>query len=64
MQNPNQIMSAFHDFYADLSKVTPSLQTLTDFLDEIPLPTLTQEHITLLDNPITEMEVLGVIKKP
>lgn len=62
-QNPQWIMTAFHDFYANLykSREIPRPRILADFLDEIPLPKLKLEHSTILEKPITELEVLGVI---
>lgn len=57
-QNPKCIMTA--DLYK--SRETPRPLNLTDYLDEIPLPKLKQDHSKMLDTPITELEVLGVIK--
>uniref|UniRef100_A0A803K7H0 Reverse transcriptase domain-containing protein n=1 Tax=Xenopus tropicalis TaxID=8364 RepID=A0A803K7H0_XENTR len=62
--NPEDIIQEFHNFYSSLydSPSLTSREKRDAFLETIPLPKLTQNERSLLNNPITEEEVITAIK--
>lgn len=59
-----EILSIFTKFYSDLlSKSTSTIPPITlEWLNKIPIPTLTTTQIDTLNAPCTEDEVLQIIK--
>lgn len=59
------ILEAFHSFYKDLytSKVHPTGGEIASFLDECFLPCLSSQDKKLLNEPITEEELLLALKQ-
>lgn len=55
IQNTEGINYVFYKYY--------SKQTAQTFLEQIDLPTLTEEQISALNAPITQDKLINVIKK-
>lgn len=62
--NPNKMLATFHDFYFKLYSSTPTDRGLliTDFLRDLPLPTLSKEHKNIMEDTISVEEIRDVIK--
>ncbi|XP_073462515.1 probable serine/threonine-protein kinase DDB_G0277449 [Aquarana catesbeiana] len=57
-------MTAFHEFYSELYKTTqkPSDISITSFLSNIKLPSLSKDRRDLMEEPFTSDEIREVIK--
>lgn len=59
-----QINKIFKDYYAKLySKQDIDMEGSKKFLFELTLPQLTEKQVTILNNPMTEQEVTGIVKQ-
>lgn len=64
-QNPKQILETFHSFYSNLysEPQTDTTHLINPLLDNIPLPKISDQHRSIMEDPISEEEVREVIKE-
>lgn len=62
--NPDRILKAFHKFFSDLYSAPsqPHGDSMTEFLDGLPIASLDTEHRDILETPFSVEEVAAVIK--
>ena len=62
--NPSKILEAFQGFYSRLYEphTRPTTGATSQFLEGLHIPTLSTDHRDILDSPITEEEVVEVVR--
>lgn len=63
--NPPKILQAFQSFYSKLYQKNDSMEesSIKSFLDDLNIPTLSKDHVELMETPFSTEETLDVIKK-